>query len=110
MPDILLKIFNSVFAFLKSINPIIWALAAIFYLGNRILKRFETDRDIKLIEAELENENPDRLLGSASAYSSNFNYMDLKDKYVSKKKVANIKIGYLKKVKKYCWFFYKKFE
>ena len=113
MLDILLKIKDYAFVFLRDLNPTISVasiIAIIFYLGNRINKGFEIDKDIELIRTELENENPDRLLGSANALLSNFDYQNLKDRYLNKKKIAEVKIEYLKKIKKYRWFFYKKFE
>ncbi|MBI4709295.1 MAG: hypothetical protein HY764_03790 [Candidatus Portnoybacteria bacterium] len=113
MIDYFIEFYNSTLDFLKSISPILWIsfiLSVIFYIGNRIQKGFEIDRDIKLINGDLAEYNPENLLLRSSGSPNRMEWGEMTDKYAKKKREAGVKLEYLRKLKKYRWFFIKKFE
>jgi len=101
--------------FFKSISPTIWIpfiFVFLLYLANRIKEGFKIDKEIKLTEIEIESlKNPGKIVGTAEIYKYDASsFKDLEDSYRHKKKVLDVKLEYLKKLKKYRWFFIKKFE
>ena len=98
-------------------NVILSILTIYFYLENRKLRGFEIGKNIELKEIEIKEleqlytkekkELPEKLQ-SEGRLTSGFKEekeKELKLKYENKKAILNAELKYLKKLKKYKWFF-----
>jgi len=100
-------------------NVIFFGWTIYFYLENRKLRGFEIDKNIELKKREIKEleqlytkekkELPEKLqsMGRLTSGFKEEEEKELKLKYENKKAILKAELKYLKKLKKYKWFFSK---